>query len=154
MIRFLHDLGNIQYFEFPLLKDFVIINSQWLVDVMACVVSVKNSIIEVGSSVFHVTNDRLWMQSGKLEHSKIKLVWSKYPESIHIWLLRLTEIFDLTFSIPGQAFNVIPCLLPNEPPEFQWPDFVDFTHIRESNMFYQFEYLPPGLFNRAQVFIS
>lgn len=43
-VRFLHELGTIQHFENDLLKDIVVINPQWIVDVMACVVSVHNTV--------------------------------------------------------------------------------------------------------------
>lgn len=32
-------------------------------------------------------------------------------------MLRLTEDFDLTFPLPKEPVNVVPCLLPGEEPE-------------------------------------
>ena len=46
-MQFLHDLGSLQHFSNHFLKDRVVINPQWIVDVMACVVSVKDSAIKV-----------------------------------------------------------------------------------------------------------
>ena len=46
-IRFLHELGTLQHFSNEFLKDRVVIDPQWIVDVMACVVSVKDSPIKV-----------------------------------------------------------------------------------------------------------
>ena len=46
-VQFLHDLGTIQHFTNEFLKDKVVINPQWIVDVMACVVSVKTQVIKV-----------------------------------------------------------------------------------------------------------
>ena len=46
-VRFLHGLGAVQHFDTQLLSDVVVINPQWIVDVMACVVSVHGKIIEV-----------------------------------------------------------------------------------------------------------
>jgi hypothetical protein len=46
-IAFLHDLGTVQHFSSELLQDRVIINPQWIVDVMACLVSVQNTVIKV-----------------------------------------------------------------------------------------------------------
>ena len=46
-VQFLHDLGTIQHFTNDFLKDKVVINPQWIVDVMACVVSVKTQVIKV-----------------------------------------------------------------------------------------------------------
>ena len=46
-MQFLHDLGSVQYFSNEYLKSKVVINPQWIVDVMACVVSVKTDFIDV-----------------------------------------------------------------------------------------------------------
>lgn len=54
---FLHELGSVQYFTNEFLRDRVIINPQWLVDVMACIVTVKESVIQVSTNtVFFVIN--------------------------------------------------------------------------------------------------
>ena len=49
-VQFLHELGSLQHFTNDFLKDQVVINPQWIVDVMACVVSVKGSAIKVSGS--------------------------------------------------------------------------------------------------------
>ena len=46
-VQFLHDLGTIQYFDNDMLKDYVIINPQWIVDIMTRVVSVNDTPIKV-----------------------------------------------------------------------------------------------------------
>ena len=48
-MQFLHELGSLQYFTTEYLKSKVVVNPQWIVDVMACVVSVKNSPIHVST---------------------------------------------------------------------------------------------------------
>nr|XP_022323918.1 uncharacterized protein LOC111124909 isoform X4 [Crassostrea virginica] len=137
-IKFLDDLGTVQYFDNDFLRDKVVINPQWIVNVMACVVSVKQSPIQ--------------KHDGRFLHEHIKDVWNQYSENLHNWLLSLTEEFDLTFPLPGKPINIVPCLLPLEPPnELEWPE-ADLEHgIRENKMLYKFAYLPAGLFNRAQV---
>ena len=45
------------------------------------------------------------------------VVWADYEAELHDWLLRLTEEFDLTFPLADQAVNLVPCLLPETPPE-------------------------------------
>ena len=47
-IQFLHELGSLQHFTTETLKSKVVVNPQWIVDVMSCVVSVKDSPIQVG----------------------------------------------------------------------------------------------------------
>lgn len=49
-VDFLHELGTLQHFDNEMLRDRVIINPQWIVDVMACVVSVHNQVIKVSQS--------------------------------------------------------------------------------------------------------
>jgi len=46
-IQLLHDLGTVQYFDNDFLRNYVVINPQWIVDVMACVVSAQSSPIQV-----------------------------------------------------------------------------------------------------------
>ena len=43
-ILFLHDLGTVQYFDNEFLRGNIVINPQWIVDVMACVVSINSPI--------------------------------------------------------------------------------------------------------------
>ena len=47
-VAFLHDLGSVQHFRNEYLKSRVVIDPQWIVDAMACVVSVHDTPIEVG----------------------------------------------------------------------------------------------------------
>ncbi|WAR27954.1 PATS1-like protein [Mya arenaria] len=134
-VRFLHDLGSLQHFTTEKLKTKVVINPQWIVDVMACVVSVKNSPI----------------QNGRLNHSDIGVVWKDYPADLHDWLLELTEAYDLTFRLDDKPVNLVPCLMPEKQPDFQWEDVEKNSGIKENKMIYKFDYLPAGLFNRGQV---
>ena len=47
-------------------------------------------------------------------------MWKNYDPTLHEWLLKLTEAFDLTFPIPvakeAEKFNIVPCLLPEKEP--------------------------------------
>lgn len=130
VVRFLHDLGSVEHFDTELLRDVVIISPQWLVDGMAALVSVHNETIP----------------DGRLLHSDIHKVWTNYAPDVREWLLKLTETFDLTFPLPEQGINVVPCLLPFKmPASFRWDDA-----LPETKVVYYFDYLPAGLFNRAQ----
>ncbi|XP_013415785.1 uncharacterized protein LOC106177527 isoform X2 [Lingula anatina] len=134
-VQFLHDLGSLQHFDSSFLKSHVVINPQWIVDVMSCVVSVMDSPIV----------------DGNFDHKDIPIVWKSYPEDLHSWLLRLTEEYDLTFQLPDKPVNLVPCLLPERQPHFEWPEVDRESGHREAKMVYKFDYLPAGLFNRAQV---
>ncbi|XP_023932352.1 uncharacterized protein LOC106160503, partial [Lingula anatina] len=134
-IQFLTYLGSVQYFDNEFLRKYVVINPQWIADVMACVVSIKANAIK----------------DGRLNHSDIGVIWKAYDKEYHEWLLMLTQEFDLTFPLPDQKVNLVPCLLPGEEPKYDWPELEADSGIRETRMLYQFTYLPTGLFNRAQV---
>ena len=54
---------------------------------------------------------------GRFLHADIPEIWQDYSEELRPWLLRLTEDFDLTFPLPKEPVNVVPCLLPGEQPE-------------------------------------
>jgi leucine-rich repeat kinase 2 len=100
-IQFLHDLGSVQYFSSEHLKNFVVINPQWIVNVMACIVSINDSPVK----------------DGRFYHSDMGEIWKNYDSNLHPWMLKLTEAFDLTFPVPDQSMNLVPCLLPEEEPE-------------------------------------
>uniref|UniRef100_A0A914URF5 non-specific serine/threonine protein kinase n=1 Tax=Plectus sambesii TaxID=2011161 RepID=A0A914URF5_9BILA len=132
-LALLHELGSVQYFSNELLRDRVITNPQWLVDVMACLITVKESVIK----------------DGRFKREDTAIIWAKYPVSIHPWLLQLTEEFDLTYTLASENVNIVPCLLPEQEPEYEWPEIMD-EDIKEMKLAYAFKYLPAGLFNRAQ----
>jgi leucine-rich repeat kinase 2 len=147
-IQFLHDLGSLMYFNNEFLKNKVIINPQYMVDLMACLVSINNSFI----------------QEGRLYHSDLAKIWSKYDAKLHTWILKLTERFDLTFAVPDESMNLVPCLMADWPPANLPMDELwsheksliksncnDLITNKETRTIYVFEYLPAGLFNRAQV---
>ena len=138
-IQFLHDLGSLMYFDNEFLGNKVVINPQYMVDLMACLVSVNNN----------------YIQNGKLYHSDISKIWSKYDPSLHSWILKVTEKFDLSFSVAEQSLNLVPCLMSQTPEDtsFYWPDLnndTSNTRKKETKIVYEFDYLPSGLFNRAQ----
>ncbi|XP_046564246.1 LOW QUALITY PROTEIN: uncharacterized protein LOC124273077 [Haliotis rubra] len=132
-IQFLHDLGSVQFFNTPFLKSYVVVRPQWIVDVMACVVTVHEGPV----------------QNGRLKHTQMSEIWSQYSQELHPWLLRLTEEFDLTCPLKDEDTNIVPCLLPTVEPQYNWPALK--TGYRETKMMYSYDYLPAGLFNRAQV---
>jgi hypothetical protein len=73
-------------------------------------------------------------------------------------MLKLTEEFDLTFPVDGKQMNIVPCLLPEKAPAYEWPELIpnqqgsnSNSKIKEYKVVYTFSYLPMGLFNRIQV---
>lgn len=66
-IRFLNDLGIIQYFKNSGLKENIIINPQWIVNVMACLVSVKKKSVN----------------EGRFKHEDTKDIWCEVDINLH-----------------------------------------------------------------------
>lgn len=140
----MHDLGSIMYFNNQFLRDKVVINPQFMVDLLACLVSVNNN----------------YIIDGHLNKDDVEKIWKRYNSSLHNWILKITEKFDLTFKIEDKNLHLVPCLLPEMPPkDIDWSEFrinkdqdqAAKTNQKESKIIYSFEYLPIGLFNRAQV---
>ncbi|RNA31785.1 putative serine threonine- kinase pats1 [Brachionus plicatilis] len=137
VVKFLNDLGSLQYFENQSLRNKIVINPQWIVDAFAKIVSIKETCI----------------QDGKFTHDKIVEIWKEYDKNLHEWMLKLTEEFDLTFPISEKNMSIVPCLLPDAEPKFDWPE-IDPKYpvkIKQFKVNYRFDYLPIGLFNRIQV---
>jgi hypothetical protein len=107
------------------------------VDAFACLVSVKETFVV----------------DGKLNRADVVKVWRSYDTAMHEWILRLTERFDLTFTIDAQNMSIVPCLLPETEPAYEWPliDEKNPIKIKECKVVYNFSYIPNGLFNRIQV---
>jgi hypothetical protein len=104
---------------------------------MACVVSVREKGI----------------MEGKFYHDKMGDVWKSYDKSLYQWMLKLTEEFDLTYPVTDENFSLVPCLLPDKEPNFEWPTINedDVSKVKDYKIIYNFNYLPAGLFNRLQV---
>jgi len=66
-IRFLNDLGIIQYFKNSGLQENIIINPQWIVNVMACLVSVKKKSVN----------------EGRFKHEDTKDIWCEVDINLH-----------------------------------------------------------------------
>jgi hypothetical protein len=140
VVQFLHDLGSLLHFNNEFLKNKCIINPQYIVDMMACLVSVNQTTIN----------------NGKLYHDKMGIIWKNYEHTLHQWILKLTERFDLTFSLSDTKMHLVPCLMPETlENDFVWPNIEKEQQLnklkKEIIIFYHFDYLPAGLFNRLQV---
>ena len=93
--QYLHDLGEIIYFNDKKnilgLNEVVILEPQWLTEVMSTVITMKKN----------------WVDNGVLLHRNLVHLWKapNYPVEIHEKLLNLLELFELAFELP-QIFNM------------------------------------------------
>ena len=83
--RLHHDLGNILYFDnIPLLKDLVILDPQWLFNVMATIFTTKH---------------RWVRKTGVLKPEVLTHIWKNYPTHLHPKLLMLLEKFEVAYPV-------------------------------------------------------
>lgn len=113
----LHNLGSICHYTHPQLKDLVILDPQWLVDVTSALFSVKHN----------------FARNGMLAVSALAQIWreSRFPPSLHPYLVQLLERFELVFRITVDSAAaadtqqlLVPDLLPDVRPNtftFHWP---------------------------------
>lgn len=87
-VHLLHDFGSLIYFDDPSLgvQDLVIIDSQFLTNVMATIITTKTSI-----------------RDGLLPNSLLPMIWRppEFPPEIHEILLSLLKKFEIAFSMPA-----------------------------------------------------
>jgi hypothetical protein len=136
--EFLHDVGSLIWFNQSSLRDLVILDPQWLSNVMASIISFKSN----------------W-KNGVLHHPNLPIIWKNYPESLHKVLLGILEKFEVVFPIKGQeGASVVPTMLPDDPTE-RYNELSNrvvneklFERIERT---YKFDFLPLGFFARLIV---
>jgi leucine-rich repeat kinase 2 len=72
-LQFLHDLGSLIHFNNEFLREKVVINPQYMIDLMSCLVSVNNNFIV----------------DGKLKHEDVQKIWMNYDSSLYSWILKV-----------------------------------------------------------------
>jgi len=150
----LHKFGSLFHFpEYQKLQEVVILDPQWLMDLMSSVISTKHN----------------FCKDGILAASALPQIWKapKYPPEMHPFILSLIERFEISFPIDKHAHNLalrqqvdgeemlylIPIALPEKRPvqaEMQWPAEIG----PEESLFgraYQMPFLPNGFFGRLMV---
>lgn len=137
--EFLYSLGQIVYFNEASsgLNQIVILDSQWLTQVFSTVISMKNQ----------------YAKDGIMKPSYFPHIWKPpaYPESLHSFLLKILEKFEICYKLDSEGNLLIPWMLPDKQPE----DFSKFW--KESSTepqiarYYEFEFIPVGLFSKLMV---
>jgi len=141
---FLNQLGSLVYFpKEPGLKQFVILDPQWITTMLSSIITTKHS----------------YAKDGILMHKSLKQIWRppQYPNHLHTHLISLLEKFEISFNVSQDSsfengMSLIPSLLSNErPPAFStmWQPY-DPTQ-QQFGRIYQFEFIPNGFFSRLMV---
>eukprot|EP00026_Physarum_polycephalum_P000022 Phypoly_transcript_00022.p1 GENE.Phypoly_transcript_00022~~Phypoly_transcript_00022.p1 ORF type:complete len:3281 (-),score=556.54 Phypoly_transcript_00022:159-8669(-) len=149
---FLHNQGTLVYFpKDPGLKDFVILDPQWLTVMLASIITTKHT----------------YAKDGVLPHANLKHIWKPplYPSYLHPHLMALLEKFEISFNLSKQkpgyvakmeidenAKSLIPSLLPSQRPsqvELLWGP--PSTKLAQFSRKYKFDFIPNGFFSRLMV---
>ena len=155
----LNMMGDVVYFDDPKggLDDLVILDSQFLTQIMATIITTKQN----------------YVKNGVINFNDLRHIWKPpvFPVSIHPLLMtllqkfeivfvaddklvkRLSEAFDVSPAIKNPAYplgglGVIPSLLPETSPPLDvlWGRYDD--KVMQYDREYVFEVLPMGLFSR------
>jgi GTPase SAR1 family protein len=133
--KYLHRLGVIvHYYEDFYLKDFVILNPQWSVDAVYCVLS-DNRVIE---------------NNGKFAQCDLADYWEEYSEVERRNLLKLMlkEHFEVTYEINKTNVYIAPQLLTSQTPTYDWNSQTALKFR------YEYTFMPKGLIARLIVRIN
>lgn len=139
LIKYLHDLGIVLFYhEDPLLKDLVILSSEWGTDAVYKVLDEQEQFLKGRNGI-------LYMQD-------LPNIWSdmeRYPESLYPYLLNLMERFQLAFKINSTTYLVAE-LLDNKAIE---PD-CGFDFGKTLSFYYEYDFIPAGVITRFIVAIN
>jgi len=91
--RILHSIGSIIHFDkLGQLRDFVVLDPQWLVRMLATIFTTKHT----------------WIKSGLMEQRVLfQHIWKQYSPSVLFKLLVLLEKFDLVYCLKDKKLNFI-----------------------------------------------
>ena len=112
LAELLHDLGHIIYYgEDDGLRDFVVLNPEWLT-----------------KAISYVLEDAPTRRAGGiLDHSRLKNIWEErdgepgYPARYHPYFLRLMEKFDVSYRLENDDNrSLVAQLVPHDRPFLNW----------------------------------
>eukprot|EP01133_Synstelium_polycarpum_P015754 gene15754-18720_t len=145
---FLHNMGLVLHYNTPSLKNLVVLDPQWLADIMSSLITFSHN----------------WIKRGILVHSELVSIWGgRYDPSLWPVLLKILEKFEVAYELPGfdeyDGRSLIPSLLPEDPEgdiqailEREWRPTIELIEERVPVHFfgcdYNFEFMPLGFFAR------
>jgi len=133
--KYLHRLGVIvHYYEDFYLKNFVILNPQWSVDAVYCILS----------------DDRVVKNNGKFAQCDLADYWEEYSEVERRNLLKLMlrEHFEVAYEIKKTNVYIAPQLLTLQTPTYDWNSQTALKFR------YEYTFMPKGLIARLIVRIN
>jgi small GTP-binding protein len=129
LINFLHDLGLINHFQDPWLRETNVINPQWITQ-----------------AVYTLLNAPQLAHYGKLHRNDLKTLLDQttYPERKHDYILQLMQKFELCYALNKQEY-LLPDLLSSEEPVFE------FKQQTALHFILQYDFLPKSIFTRFMI---
>ena len=138
--EFLADVGSVIHFNDPhgRLNDLVILNPQFLADLMATLITFRHS----------------WVKEGKLAIADLPQVLVRFDAALAETLLALLVRFNIIHKIKGSTDYMVPSLLPANISTVTlsktWSTETP-SNVNEFRRLYKFMFLPLGFFSRLML---
>jgi len=132
LIQWLHDLGDILYFQDnDELDDIVILNPQWLSEYISQVLE-SEDVIKSG---------------GVFSRAEMKRLWHDLTPTMREHFLRLMERFDLSYRDESREISLVVERLPHTPPDYQekWEAIKAIENSKEIKITFKLNTLPSGI---------
>ena len=130
--RWLHDLGDILYFQDdPALNDMVILKPEWVTQVISRVLE----------------SEEVIRQSGVFARFHMEQLWEDIDANLRDHFLRLMERFDLSYrTLDNREISIVVERLPLDPPNFKdhWDQRGCAADCHEISMQFNFTAAPPA----------
>lgn len=141
LAKYLHDLGIILFYhDDPLLKNLVILSSEWGTDAVYKVLDEQEQLLKARNGILRMEDlPKIWTDT------------ARYPERLHPYLLNLMEKFQLTFRIHSTPPTyLIAELLDNRAIDLGW----EFAYGKTLSFQYEYDFIPAGVMTRFIVAIN
>ena len=135
LLRFLHNLGVIINFEDALLRNYLILNPNWLTKSLYLALENKTVKEELGGKITSSFIEKLWKSKNYSD------------EDYQVLLnLMLKDNFEIAYKVEGKEDDyVIPMLLPDVPLKYE------FDTKNVITLIVRFVFMPYGVFSRLVV---
>lgn len=141
LAKYLHDLGIVLFYnDDPLLKNLVILSSEWGTDAVYKVLDEQERLLKGRNGILRMEDlPKIWTDT------------ARYPQRLHPYLLNLMEKFQLTFQIHSTSSTYLVAeLLDNKAIDLGWK----FAYGETLSFQYEYDFIPAGVMTRFIVAIN
>lgn len=151
-LKYEHDIGNIIFFDD--VKEFIILDPKWLVDVFKCFVS-----HQYGNELINMRDWSELESKGKLSNNLIVKLLEKVPQLSSMkhkqFVLQIMEKFDIIVKPKNDEASglfYMPCMIKTEKLDAIFKDIGAENCKKKTSWFMlEFDFLPPSYFNHILV---